>query len=125
GLLSGGALRNLCVLPVYRTGKRVLGCLNENGTRARRLQGGAPGFVCPPPTVLGAGASGIAGLPGRIFNPPLQTHSLPFPAVVPGSRRASVRSASRQSGRSGGNRAIFPAAPIDERGKLWYDSCAL
>ena len=33
------------------------------------------------PTPLAGGAVGIAGLPGRIYNPPLQTRLLPFPAV--------------------------------------------
>ena len=48
------------------------------------LQSSHPGpggmWACRP-TPLAGGAVGIAGLPGRIYNPPLQTRLLPFPAV--------------------------------------------
>ena len=33
------------------------------------------------PTAFGGGAAGIAGVFGRICNPPLQTQTLPFPVV--------------------------------------------
>ena len=42
---------------------------------------GPGGMWAGRPTPLAGGAVGIAGLPGRIYNPPLQTRLLPFPAV--------------------------------------------
>ncbi len=57
-----------CVLPVYRTGKRVLGCLNENGTRARRCKAARPGIL----SIRPGNASGIGGLFGRPYRPPLR-----------------------------------------------------
>ena len=47
----------------------------------RVSQPGPGGMWACRPTPLAGGAVGIAGLPGRIYNPPLQTRLLPFPAV--------------------------------------------
>ena len=71
------------LLPFPAVGAHCI-CAHAAPPGSPGLQSSRPGpggmWACRP-TPLAGGAVGIAGLPGRIYNPPLQTRLLPFPAV--------------------------------------------